>query len=112
MFDKDQEALRLAEAHYQIEAGIREIYRIKSVPDREVAIEEPIMLLEVNENTIASGVMPIHFGPAPAYDIHYSTVVVEVTPDEYQQLRANQLKLPAGWEIRELLPPPARLIAP
>ena len=49
MFDKDQEALRLAEAHYQIEAGIREIYRIKSVPDREVALEEPIKLLEVNE---------------------------------------------------------------
>ena len=112
MFDKDQEALRLAEAHYQIEDGIREIYRFKSVVEREIAIEEPIKLLEVNENTIASGIMPIHFGPAPAQDIHYSTVVVEVTPEEYQQIRAKQLKLPAGWETQELLPPPARLVAP
>ena len=45
----------------------------------EVVRAEPIKLLEVNENTVAAGVMPLYFGPAPASGIPYPSVIVEVT---------------------------------
>ena len=112
MFNKDEEAQRLAEAHYQIEPGMREIYRLKGEPDLEVTTDEPIKLLEVNENTIASGVMPLSFAPSPADNVHFPTVVVEVTPDEFQQIRSNQLQLPHGWRIAELLPAPVQVVSP
>ncbi len=112
MFDKDTEALRLAETHYEIESGITEIYRLKTEVEAEQANEEPIKLLEVNQNTIPSGIMPLCFGAIPAHNIHFSTVVVEVTPEEFQLIRSHQLRLPHGWELAEFLPRPAQMIAP
>jgi len=67
MTDKEQEARRLAEAHYEMEAGVTQIFRLEGSADAEVRPDEPIKLLEVNEYTIASGIMPLHFGPAPAH---------------------------------------------
>ena len=48
-------------------------------------LKKPLPLGEVNENTIASGIRPIHFGPAPADDSQDSTVVVEVTPESHSE---------------------------
>ena len=64
----------------------------------------PIKLLEVNADTAPSGVMPLHFGPAPAGGIPYPSVIVEVTPDEFERIRAHELKLPDGWTIGEEYP--------
>ena len=35
-------------------------------------------LLEVNGATVPTGVVPLHFGPAPARGVHHPSVVVEV----------------------------------
>ena len=94
-------ARELANKHYEIESGITQIFRFTDPADAKFDRTKPIKLLEVNENTVASGVMPLYFGPAPASGIPYASVIVEVTPDEYKKIQSNDLKLPAGWIDRE-----------
>ena len=98
---KDVVAKELAEKHFEIEVGLTHIFRINSKPHIECANNEPIKLLEVNENTVAAGVMPLHFGPAPASGIPFPSIIVEVTPGEFERIKTNELRLPDGWEIGE-----------
>jgi hypothetical protein len=99
-------AKELAERHYELESGLTQIFRITDRVEASVVRAEPIKLLEVNENTVESGIMPLHFGPAPASGIPYSSVIIEVTPNEFEKIRSHELKLPDGWEIGEELPRP------
>jgi hypothetical protein len=41
--------------------------------------------------------MPLQFGAAPSIGVPFPTVIVEVTPDEFQKIQAKELKLPSGW---------------
>lgn len=84
---KDEEAVELARAHYQIEPGMTQVFRITGSAEVEYRPYEPIKLLEVNENTVPSGILPIQFGPSPASGLNDPTVIVEVTPDEFQKIR-------------------------
>ncbi len=52
--------------------------------------------------------MPIWFGPSPASGVHYSSVILEVTPDEFQKIQNQELKLPDGWKVGDLFPKPTR----
>jgi hypothetical protein len=88
IFDQDQAvvaekaevARQLAKKHYQAEVGLLRIFRLMGSTDVEVKPLEPIKLLKMNTNTIASGVLPVSFGPAPASGIPYPSVIVEVSP--------------------------------
>lgn len=101
---KDEEALELARTHYQIEPGMIQIFRLTGSAEVEFRPGEPIKLLEVNENTVPYGIMPIHFGPSPASGRNFSMVIVEVTPDEFGKIQDRQLELPHGWEVGEPIP--------
>ncbi|HEV3166266.1 MAG TPA: hypothetical protein VGZ22_19730 [Isosphaeraceae bacterium] len=70
----------------------------------EARPNEPSKLLEVNENTIPSGIMPIGFDAIPARDIPLPSIIVEITPDEFEQVQAGTLRLPDNWQIQEELP--------
>lgn len=99
--------MELAKRHYEIEPGLTQIFRITdTAEDAQIIHAHPIKLLEVNANTVESGVMPLHFGPAPARGIPFSSVIIEVTPNEFEKIRSHELKLPDGWEIGEELPRP------
>jgi len=106
MPNKDDDARRLAEAHYAVEPGITEIFRIIGGAATEILPGEPIKLLEVNTNTIPVGIMPLGFRPAPDHGIHFPSVIVEVTPEEFDRIRLRSLPLPEGWELSELVPRP------
>jgi hypothetical protein len=102
----DDEARELARKHYQIEDGVTQIIRIidcayGAAGDRK---DNRIILLEVNENTISSGIMPLQFAPLPAAGIHYPSIIVEVTPEEFDRIRSQELKLPAGWKLGGPIP--------
>ena len=97
---KDEVARLLADAHREIEPGIRLIIRI--VTDREGEADEPVKLLEVNRETSPSGVFPIAFGADPP-DVPYPSVVVEVTEEEYEKIRNGRLSLPEGWRMGDTL---------
>ena len=101
---KDDQAKRLAQRHYEIEEGITQIFQIRQRVDLEVTRSEPVTLLEVNANTIPSGIMPIQFGPNLSSGFKYPTVIVEVTPEEYEQITVGDLPLPTGWEIGAEIP--------
>ena len=110
MPDKELEASKLAEAHYQIEDGITHIFRLFGAGNMEMRPNEPIKLLEVNRNTIPSGVMPLQFGPQPSSGFHFPSVIVEVTPEEFDLIQTRQLPLPNGWIVGTELPRPAGVV--
>src|SRR5436305_13507732 len=87
-------AKELAKKHYQAEAGLERIFRLTGSAEVEVRPVEPIKLLEVNANTVPSGVLPVSFGPAPASGIPYPSVIVEVSPQEFAKIQAHELTLP------------------
>lgn len=101
--EKMRVARDLANTHYQTETGLTRIFRLRGKAEVEVSATEPIKLLEVNENTFASGVHPLQFGPAPASGIPFPSVIVEVTPDEFSKIQSEELKLPRGWVLGEEL---------
>jgi len=104
MSTKDDEAGALARKHYEIEPGITQILRIRRTDDAEADPKEPIKLLEVNENTVASGILPISFAANPAADIHFPSLIVEITPDEFCDIQNERLKLPDGWVLADEIP--------
>ena len=105
--------MELAKRHYEIEPGLTQIFRITDkTGNAHGAHAYPIRLLEVNVNTVESGVMPLHFGPAPASGIPFSSIIVEVTPGELEKIRSHELRLPDGWEIGEELPRPTVSVTP
>ncbi len=97
------EAAALARAHYEAEPGVRAIYRLEGPDPNGLRIK----LLEVNEQTVPTGIVPVGFPPHPASGLHYPSVVIEVTPKEYEAIQNKQLVLPAGWEVRDAYERPA-----
>jgi len=62
--------------------------------------EHEIRLLQVTELVPETGeVYPIIFGPTK--EIPYRTVLAQVTPSEYEAIRARELELPEGWDLEE-----------
>ncbi len=96
---KNQEAKILSKSHSEIEPGIKLIFCLCS--QNENQDDEPIKLLEVNEDAVPTGVLPIEFGPGG--DIHFNSIIVELTPEEYEKLLNKELELPNDWEIGEVL---------
>jgi hypothetical protein len=100
--NKDEIAARFARDHFQVEPDIVAIYRVVA-NEREQRPSEPVKLLEVNANTPAAGIRPIHFGPDHAAGIQHALVVIEITPEEYTQLLRGELRLPEGWTVAQEL---------
>lgn len=105
--DKAEVARVLANRHFQAEEGLLRVFRLAGNPETETRPMEPIKLLEVNANTVPSGVLPVRFGPAPASGIPYPFVIVEVSPEEFGKIQTHALSLPPGWTLGEELPRPA-----
>jgi hypothetical protein len=100
MPEKDDIARVLAEAHRTLEPTITRIVRLVSANEADGS--EPIKLLEVNTATSPTGIWPIAFTPDPP-DVPYGSVVVEVTPGEYDRIVGQTLPLPSGWSLGDEL---------
>lgn len=100
------EAKRLAEKHYEIEVGIRSIILLRQQTDNNDDGDKKIALLEINENTVPTGIMPLEFRPAPESGFHYPSIIVEVTPEEFERIKTKELLLPDGWSMGEEIPRP------
>ena len=103
---KDGVALRLAGAHFRVDMRIRRIFRLRSSADEE-SQSEPIKLLEVNDDTTMSGIVPVFFGPHTASGVFFPSVIVEIRPEEFQLVVNGELPLPHGWKLAEEYPRPA-----
>lgn len=96
-----QTARNLAQSHSNVEPDIQLIVRITIADEPDDGGVEPVKLLEVNPNTVAVGIQPIYFTPDVASGIRFPSVVIEVTPEEYQQIREQRLPLPHGWQLAD-----------
>lgn len=104
---KQAVAQRLAEAHYEIEPGIELIVQLLASPEREADPTEAIKLIEVNQDTTSDGIRPVFFGAHPAKGVYYPSTIVEVTPEEFEEIRRDQSRLPNGWSLGKEFAKPA-----
>lgn len=101
MSSKLETARILAKAHSEVEPHLKRIYLIEPVDDQNP--DDPIKPLEVVEGTIERGIEPIAFSADPARGIEYPSVIVEISPTEYEGIRDGKLGYD-GWTVgRELL---------
>lgn len=98
--EKALAARDLARKHFEVEPGMQRVIRFAATLDPDEQLREPIKLLEVNEATPASGILPLGFGAAPDAGIRFESILIEVTPTEYEQIEQQELKLPADWKYR------------
>ena len=101
---KLETAASLAKAHFAVEPNLKHIHLIEPVDDRDP--NNPIKLLEVVEGTIERGIEPVSFTADPAHGIEYPSIVVEISPTEYEAIRDGKLDLGNhNWTVgRELFP--------
>jgi hypothetical protein len=86
---KLETAKALAIAHLGVEEKLRKVFLLNSV--NEASPDEPIKLLEVVEGTIERGIEPIAFTADPKHGIDYPSLIVEISPNEYQQILDKKL---------------------
>ena len=92
-------AEKVSQLHHESEESITSIYLISS--DDEDGQNEPIKLLEVNRETVSSGIVPVTI--MPSGDIPFSTTIIEITPNEYTDVTNGKLSLPDGWKVLKTL---------
>lgn len=95
--DKLETAKSLAKAHFELEPDIKHIHLILPFDNNDP--NDPIKLLEVVEGSIERGIEPIGFTADPARGIEYPSVIIEVSPAEYNAyLRDGKLGY-RDWSI-------------
>lgn len=90
----------LAKRHFSIDHSIKKIRRL-TAPTTEIEDHEPVKLLEATRNTVAVGIRPVYFGADPEHGFDYPTIIVQVTPGEYDQIARQQSSLPENWRLGE-----------
>lgn len=96
---RDEAARHLAELHRNIDPAITAIYRVLS--DQEESDAEPLKLLEINQDTFPTDeIWPLGFDGTAASG-NYPTILMEITPQQFEDLRANRRRLPHEWKLGE-----------
>lgn len=95
---KLETAKRLAQGHFEVEPYLKKAFLLEPVNEDDP--KDPIKLLEVVEGTIERGIEPIAFGAEPEYGIQYPSVIVEISPREYEALLTGKLDFGIrGWAL-------------
>jgi len=103
MRTKGETAQFLADAHFRLDQGITRIFRIIG-PDEDNDLT-PVKFLEVSPITIEVGIQPVGMGRDSARGVHYASVIVEISPDEFERLKRGELQLPHDWWLGDELFP-------
>jgi hypothetical protein len=85
-------ARELAEAHRVEDPATDEIFLAQA--------ENEVRLVEVSRSvspTEGGKVLPFRFAPRPDLGVPYDSVVVLLSPGEWEEVRAGRLSLPSGW---------------
>ena len=98
-YSKDVVAQTLANAHRAADPAITAIYRIEASANQEASPREPIKLLEINPHATASGIVPVGLGPHAPSGVHFSSIIIENHPSEWDDLQHGKLQLPHDWRV-------------
>jgi hypothetical protein len=95
---KRETAENLAKAHFDIEPNLQRVFLLEPIHEKNPDV--PIKLLEVVKGTIERGIEPITFTAEPAHGIEYPSMIVEVSPREYQYLLDGKMNFGTrAWTI-------------
>ena len=62
--------------------------------------QNEIHLLEVSAAAPTTGeIMPFRFGENLAHGVDYASVIILVSPEEWREVEAGRLPLPADWDL-------------
>ena len=96
----------LADAHFELDQGITRIFRVLARGEID-GDRLPVKLLEVNPVTPEVGIAPVGMTADPARGVFHASVVIEVSPGEFERLQRGELSLPHGWQVADELFPHA-----
>ena len=95
MFSYEEVANNLAKAHRKADSETS-IIRFLPVHDKS-----EIRLLEVSSSSPTIGeILPYRFDADAAHQVYYPSVVVLVSPTEWQGIQDGKLHLPNGWDLK------------
>ena len=94
-FNRDSIAETYAKRHKETDPAIRAIHYLPTgAPPNE------IRLVEVNEAiTGTAGPAPIDFGVDAGTPNEHKLIVLDVTPEQWEEVREGTLPLPEGWTL-------------
>lgn len=94
-FDRDAMAGYYAKRHKDTDTNILEIHYLP-----EGAPANEIRFVEVNRAmTGTASPEPIDFGVDGGTDNEHKLVVLDVTPEQWEDIRKGELPLPPGWTL-------------
>jgi hypothetical protein len=91
-------AVELAKAHKEDDPQTTDVYFVEGVDDE-------VRLVEVSGSLSNGGpgeVLPFRFTAQPADGVPFPSVVVLLSPSEWDAVAHDKLKLPAGWDKARL----------
>ena len=96
-FDRQSMAQWYATEHLRTNPGIVAVYYLPtSSGDREIRFVEINNLIgDRNDDALE----PIDFGVDAGMDTAHRLLVLDVTPEQWERIRAHQLSLPRNWSL-------------
>ena len=97
LFDRDAMAQWYANQHVKTDPGIRSVYYLPTnAPEREIRFVEINELIgDRDDDTLE----PIDFGVDTGIGTEHKLLVLDVTPSQWDRIKASQLPLPRGWSL-------------
>jgi len=96
-FDRDSMARWYATEHIKTDPGIVSVYYLpKNAGEREIRFVEVNKLIGDRNDDILE---PIDFGVDTGMDTAHKLFVLDVTPEQWEQIRTHQLSLPGDWSL-------------
>lgn len=96
-FNRDYIARYYSEEHLKTDPGIVSVYYLPTnAGEREIRLIEINHLIgDRNDNSLE----PIDFGVDTGMENAHRLFVLDVTPDQWEQIRSGQLPLPGNWSL-------------
>lgn len=100
-FDRDSLARWYAKQHLKTDPGIVSVYYLPTN-----AAEREIRFIEINRligDRNDEALEPIDFGIDTGLETAHKLFVLDVTPDQWDRIKAKKLQLPASWSISQAI---------
>jgi hypothetical protein len=94
-FDRDSMAAWYAREHLKTDPGIVSVYYLpKNAGEREIRLVEVNRLIGDRNDDV---LQPIDFGVDTGTENAHKLFVLDVTPEQWERIRAHKLLLPGNW---------------
>lgn len=87
----------MVEHWFSTDEQLQAVYHFE-IPDSTDA-NVTVLLLQVTEATPTSPEQVISYGFAPSRDFEFPLALAQVTPGEWEDIKAGKLPLPQGWRL-------------